>query len=300
MKKFLLKLYDFFYDTNKSIKVLKNKLVSIIKKPPIVKTTDDTLYKIISDKCSVSRYGNAEFDLMFKKDGPFFQDFNNELRLRLIEIIRSQGKNHIVCIPDIFVDVDKFMDYGKNFWTKYLNINRSKIYQELDMKKVYFDALVTRLYIDYKDKSKAGERFKKIKRIWDNRDIILVEGELSRLGAGNDLFNNAKSLKRILCPAENAFLKYEKILNSIKKYDTSNLILLALGPTATVLAYDLSKMGYQAVDIGNIDIEYEWFLQRTLVKVPVKHKYTCEVPNGTKVEKLENPEYVDQILAQIL
>ena len=38
----------------------------------------------------------------------------------------------------------------------------------------------------------------------------------------------------------------------------SVLFLVALGPTATVLAYDLSKIGYQAIDIGHIDISFVW------------------------------------------
>jgi len=30
-----------------------------------------------------------------------------------------------------------------------------------------------------------------------------------------------------------------------------------LGPTTTVLAYDLYKNGYQAIDIGHVDLEHE-------------------------------------------
>ena len=36
-------------------------------------------------------------------------------------------------------------------------------------------------------------------------------------------------------------------------------MLLALGPTATVLAYDLSKLGYQAIDIGHLpNCYWQW------------------------------------------
>ena len=35
------------------------------------------------------------------------------------------------------------------------------------------------------------------------------------------------------------------------------LILISLGPTATVLAYDLSKTGVQAIDIGHITNMYD-------------------------------------------
>ena len=49
----------------------------------------------------------------------------------------------------------------------------------------------------------------------------------------------------------------------------NKLILIALGPTATILAYDLYKLGYRAIDIGHIDIEYEWFLRKANTKIPI-------------------------------
>ena len=36
-------------------------------------------------------------------------------------------------------------------------------------------------------------------------------------------------------------------------------VLIALGQTATVLAYDLSEAGLQAIDPGHVDVEYEWY-----------------------------------------
>nr|WP_256218532.1 GT-D fold domain-containing glycosyltransferase [Bacillus sp. MUM 116] len=61
---------------------------------------------------------------------------------------------------------------------------------------------------------------------------------------------------------------------------------MAFGPTATVLSFDLANCGYQAIDIGYIDIEYEWFLQKAEEKSPVKNKYIGEVPNGTNVHDI--------------
>jgi glycosyltransferase family protein len=298
IKNYLLKLNDLFYEFRKHLTILINKLLSKIVKPPTVRKTDETLNKVIFEKSSVSRYGDGEFKIMFKGE-QFFQEYDKELRSRLIEIIRSRSDNHIVCIPDVFCDPVRFTDRARDYWNSFMNLNRSKIYRKLDMNKIYYDAMMTRLYMDYKDKSKAVERFTKFRMIWNERDVVLVEGELSRLGAGNNLFRNVKSLKRILCPAENAFSKYAEILSQVKKHDTSKLILLALGPTATVLAYDLSKIGYQAVDIGNVDIEYEWFLKQSMVKTAVKNKYTGEAPNGTQVEKLQSLEYENEIQVQI-
>jgi len=89
-----------------------------------------------------------------------------------------------------------------------------------------------------------------------------IISELSRLGVGNDLFNNTRSILRIICPSKNAYSKYSEILRIVKKQEKSKAVLIALGPTATVLAYDLTIAGYHAVDIGHIDIEYEWYLNK--------------------------------------
>jgi len=63
---------------------------------------------------------------------------------------------------------------------------------------------------------------------------LIVEGEQSRIGIRNDLLNQTKSIKRIICPTKNAFRVYNKILNSVLKISKDHLILIALGPTATV------------------------------------------------------------------
>ena len=89
MKKFLLKAYYGILKVKDYIIVLYNKVISIIVKPPFVKSTDETLNKIVNDKYSISRYGDGEFALMYGKD-LLFQPYSDELSLRLKEIIKSQ------------------------------------------------------------------------------------------------------------------------------------------------------------------------------------------------------------------
>ncbi|MCV9884797.1 SP_1767 family glycosyltransferase [Metabacillus halosaccharovorans] len=299
MKILFLKIYYKILKIKDLMTVIYNKIFSFFVRPPLVKSTEETLNKIISGQVSISRYGDGEFSLMYGRS-LLFQQHSKELQIRLREIINSKHKNHEVCIPNVFNNVDHFNDKPKRYWLKYLNLNRAKIYKLIDSKKEYYDSLVTRLYIDYQDKSKSENYFQKIKGLWNKRDIIIVEGEQSRLGMGNDLFDNVSSIKRIICPSMNAFSKYNEILNEVKKYKKSDLILIALGPTATILAYDLSKSGFQAIDIGHIDIEYEWFLQNAVEKTPVKNKYIGEVPNGTKVEEIEDKKYKSEIISKVV
>lgn len=275
-----------------------NKVLFIFLKPNVAESKI-TLNKIINERLSVSRYGDGEFALMQGKDLKFQEhDFIFENRLK--EIIKSTEKNHIVCIPYNIVDLNILNSRAQDYWNSYWKVNRFKIYTYLNFKKKYYDSFISRFYMDIKDKSQAELTIKELKKIWHNRDIVIIEGEKSRLGIGNDLFSNCKEIKRIICPSENAYSEYNDILNRCKTIEKDKLFLIALGPTATVLAYDLSKYGYQAIDIGHIDIEYEWYLMGTNEKCPIKYKYVGEAVNGTNVDDIKDAIYNRQILCKVL
>ena len=128
----------------------------------------------------------------------------------------------------------------------------------------------------------------------------MIEGEYSRLGVNNDLFVHVRSLKRILCPARDAFEKYDDIMCAARKYGSNKLILIALGQTATVLSYDLAKLGYWAIDIGHVDIEYEWFLRGAKDKLPIAGKYVNEAKCDVfREKKIQDENYEKTIIERI-
>ncbi|MCQ6532733.1 SP_1767 family glycosyltransferase [Bacillus mycoides] len=299
MKKSLLKLYYLYIGTKNKVTIQYNRMITVKRQPPTVKTLDETLDYIIGNNCSVSRFGDGEFALI-NGESLIFQPYSKELKDRLDEIIKSNKVGHLVCIPNVFKDLNWCTEKSRVYWKRYLELNRSRIYKSISMNKEYYDALVTRLYIDHQDKSMAGIRFDKIKDVWDDREVIVIEGVQSRLGVGNDLFKNVKTIDRIICPSKNAFAKYREILEIAKNQKKSKLILIALGPTATVLAYDLSSYGYQTLDIGHIDVEYEWFLKKATEKQPVKNKYIGEVDNGTNVNAISDLKYESEIIARVI
>ena len=69
------------------------------------------------------------------------------------------------------------------------------------------------------------------------------------------------------------------------------------------MAYDLSRQGYWAIDIGQIDIEYEWFLKDAKKKEAIRGKYVNEA-GGMDTFVEFDPEiisnYEEQIIAQII
>lgn len=290
-----LKLY---YNT------IKDFLFNSFTPPPKILNIDETIDVIIKNKLSVSRFGDGELSLLLNIGNPDFQHSNLKLIEQLHKTITSNLPQLLICIPKVFEnsDLERMTRDTYKFWHRYIINNREAIYHLLNFSKLYGDTQFTRNYIDNKDKSHAKQYFIKIKRIWDNRNVIIIEGKYTRFGVNNNLLNNAKSIKRILCPEKDAYNKYNDILIETLKQDKNILFLIALGPTATILAYDLCKNGYQAIDIGHLDIEYEWFLAGVNKKIAIKNKYVNETNDIINCENdtLNNPKYQEQILIQII
>ena len=260
-----------------------------------------TISEIVEKGKSLSRFGDGELDLMLGGDNSL-QEKDKELALRLKEVLTGNLENLMVAIPDVYGNMEgRTEEFKKCFRSHLVRGGRERVYVLLDFERTYYDAFITRPYKDFIDKRMAEEKFKAIKQIWKDRDITIVEGEWTRLGLGNDLLAGVRTCERILCPSTNAFQKYDLILRAVKKVDKSRLILIALGATATVLAYDLTKEGYQALDIGHIDIEYEWFLRGEDRKISIPGKYVNEAPGGRITEETGDlPDYSDEVITKIL
>jgi len=274
--------------------------VELIFKGLKILSDDKTLDEIIFNKKSISRFGDGEFHLIFEKTIGF-QKANKLLSRKLLEVLNCKDKNFLVGINIPYKELTKVTTHVKRYWTKYFNNYKFKLAKIINKKKLYYSATISRFYVRYKDKTNIPNYIQKLKKIWDKRNILIIEGEKSRIGIGNDLFDNVKSIKRIICPFRNAFNVYNKILNEVLKIKEKRLILIALGPTATILAYDLYKLGYQSIDIGHMDIEYEWFLKNTTKKIQIKNKYVNEALGNRNIfTKVKDNNYYKEIIVKIL
>jgi glycosyltransferase family protein len=303
MKKILLAVWNFLFDTKKNLVngffYLCDFFYRHLFSPPKVMTNLETIDYIINNRCSVSRYGDGELKLICGKMTAY-ESPSAGLTEDLKNALTDNRKMFLPCIPSFFSSLDGLTAQAASYWKWHLSRYRRAWYKNTDKKIIYGNAFISRFYIDYEDKNYAGVLFNKIKKIWDGREIILIEGGKSRLGFGNDLFAGAGSVRRILVPDSFAYTATPAILAKALEYSTKDtLFILAAGPAATVLAHKLFLSGCQALDLGHIDVQYEWYLRGAANKTPVANKMVFEAIGGTEVGELDDKEYLSQIIAKV-
>ncbi len=303
MKSFLLKIWNGLYD-------LKVKLIDLfwlvfdffysrVTKKPAVASVEETIDTIAKNNCSIARYGDGEIklvagrDISFQKATPFAVS-------KLREVLSSDVDGMLVGIADIFGDRSRYNEKANDYWKKHLHRFRKVWYRYLIKGKKYYNASMTRQYIALNDRSQGVGIYNSMKKIWEGKDVIFIEGEKSRMGVGNDLFSGAKSIKRIIGPSTQAFSRYDEILQEALKQKKDVLFLIALGPAATGLAYDLHMNGYRAIDIGHVDVEYEWLLMGAEKKTALKNKMVFEAAENSAVEDCFDEKYESEIIAKFI
>ena len=82
---------------------------------PQVASIDETIRKIIDDRCSVSRFGDGEVLLTSPDKEIRFQKGDPLLAKRLTEVLQSHEEGHIVCISDAFRDLYRYNRKSRRF-----------------------------------------------------------------------------------------------------------------------------------------------------------------------------------------
>ena len=272
-----------------------------LKPVPVIESGQNLLKVILKEKKSLSRFGDGEFEIMRGNERAWFQNTDKSLTKRLIEVFQSDDERMLVAAAQNFIGLDKYKEEDADIIRIYMEgKTREDIIAFFNPKRKYYDAYVSRPYVIYKSDQNAEEIFSLFKEVWKNRNVVMVEGEYVRTGIGNDLFAGAQSVKRIVCPATNAWNVYDEILRCVQRHaKEDDLICISLGPTASVLAYDLAVDGFQALDIGQLDNEYEWYLSGTEERIPIKGKMVAEVNNHYEKDENVDLQYFNEVVCKV-
>ncbi len=241
---------------------LKYELYEDIKtlKIPQIKTVDETIDELLTQGCSLCRFGDGELKLMEGESIPF-QSASELLRKRLIQVFSSVNENvKIAIVRACYYSKDNLTDVNKIFWRTYGPRFRKLMAQYLDYNKQYYAAEMTLAYSFFQDYD-CKAYFDKIRQIWNSKDIVLICGKTVFDQIEYNIFDNAKSIEYLYVPSVNAFDNYDEILRQVLTLSKEKLFILICGPTAKVLVYDLAQKGYRALDLGHIAKSYDWFIK---------------------------------------
>lgn len=204
-------------------------------KYPRVLSEGDTL-AAAHDGMSLARYGDGELKLALDKDAKS-QRGAPDLAKALRRILSAPPSPCLVCIPNIESATPK-----APFWGQY----KAEKYTGLYSAPLYGSSFITRPdsapWID------TPEYWSSVIRLWRGRDVVLVRGSSKSLT--KDDLRAARSVDELVVSRQHAWEDYPALLARL--VTERRRVLLCLGATATVLAFNLARAGVHALDLGHV------------------------------------------------
>jgi len=212
-----------------------------------------TLDALRERRASLARYGDGELEIMIGRDISC-QEYDPKLAQRLRAILRVPTPEFLVGIPNFPVLQIK-RSGRKRTWERY-----QCMYSHLVCRgATYHSAFVSR------PASVVGlesaQYFRAFEPIWAGRDVVLVHN--SPATTSHPLLRQARAITHVPCLKQHAFREYDDLLERTAELPGPEVIfVIAAGPTAGVLAWDLAQRGSQAIDIGHLTDAYDEFAQK--------------------------------------
>ena len=166
-----------------------------------IMSTIETIDLLLNSNKSICRLGDGEFsflDKTRKKSTEHYQNVNNKMSDKLSQILIDKPHDNIIIALSNFVSSESYANKIKDWNVEKILLS---CIEQNNADYIFGNSGITRNY----------KLIPKLKLLWKSKNVVLVEGEYCRGGIGNDLYDNVESLRRILCPAENAYDKYDEI-----------------------------------------------------------------------------------------
>ena len=210
----------------------------------------ETIDAVIDQRLSLTRFGDGELMMMvnpmhhlgFQTNSPELQE---DLKNALNPNWMAPGRI-LVAMPPIFRGNPHWMTTWITTW--------EFVKEQLDPKRRYGHSLITRPEFFKRHGKDAVAQWR---RVWQGRDVLIVTGKGSRFDIIPELFEGAGQIRFLHTVPEHAYAHRQSVVSAVQKLaDPNTLVLLSLGPTATVLAHQIAALGLQALDIGHISASY--------------------------------------------
>lgn len=222
-----------------------------------------TLDLVYENKLSLVRFGDGEIShCLHPNFSSDWQEASVGLSNMLSSILLDSDSKLMTCIPSTNAYDRWWKRYWINNWFPFKN--------KIDLTLHYGNSFITRpeFFQIYKEQG-----VNTWKSIWDSKDVIFITGDGSRFKYSHSLFSNISSYEIIYSRSRNAFSDLNRLINLLDKdRNKEKIFLIALGQAGTVLAYQVHKLGYRALDIGHIDRSYDYVFGTGRLPERVRYK----------------------------
>jgi glycosyltransferase family protein len=214
----------------------------------------ETLEAIRKRRASIARYGDGELEIMIG-GGIHFQEYDPELARRLRRILRSPRPDFLIGIPN-FDALRIKTQSRKGSWQRYRRIFSHLVRRNAEYHSAFVSRPASIIGLE------STGYFQQWQTLWTGREIVVVHH--STATAEHAIFRAARGVHFVFCPAQNAFREYAAVLECAAAHcpRPDVLFLIAAGPMAGVLAWDLAQRGAQALDIGHLTAAYDEFMRK--------------------------------------
>lgn len=219
-----------------------------------VRSEWDTLRTIGERRASIARYGDGELMIMLG-NSIYFQEYHPSLARRLRQIVANPRPQFLVGLPP-FDSMSITKPKWKKEWARYRRLFSYLVRGGTE----YYSTALSR-------PSSVGnwqpeEYYEAFSALWAGRDLVLVHNTASTIE--HPMLRNARRVHHVACLREHAFCEYDALLDRASAFVSvpDVLFLIAAGPTACLLAWDLAERGAQALDVGHLTSAYNKYARR--------------------------------------
>lgn len=215
----------------------------------------ETLCRIIDGNMSLARFGDGDIEQLtgageYPPDSDWSQRASASL-IRKIEVVLSSKNNNLLIAPvspEVFLERKGKAQKTNTIYNMWVDM-RMLLWRYMHKGQEYGDANV------FIPAHHPDLDWRKLKEFMRNKTVLIITGgvdSLSDISLGRHTFF-------IEAGKHDAFERYETIVADIYRcieinslHNEELLIMASLGPTAGILAHDLSQKGYQVWDTGHI------------------------------------------------
>ncbi len=247
----------------------------------------ESLKYFLNNKLSIARFGDGELTLMLDKKDIYFQTYSEELQEKLKNVLVRKNPRILIGFNNDFITKTEYkiiVKYGRtgktySYFENLHNANdigvlirkeQNEFYKEKYQQfikmfsgKVLGEATLFFLGFYYNEylNNTIGEILTLYKKLFEKNRLLIVAPKSPQTSKSfkflieNGIIKSHKSAAFIEISESNAFSEYKEILKNISRSkNTLDAVILQAGPTATVLAGEISlTTPLQAIDAGSLN-----------------------------------------------